>query len=970
MHLIKKLGCYCCAKCTLPRKSYYVDICLLRKYSGQDSSWFCSDVCIKSLEFYFNNSYLLVFLYVLVILCYIIIGVSSGTSHVLTLLYHHNKSYNKCDSDITKERTWKKKRGEKHDEDTFMKFVSEDIHQCALLTADSSGNPFFPRTTQILLEYQLGRWVPRLRQPRDLYGVSSSGPLSPTRWPYHCEVIDENIQHIDWTPYPEPVYTPTSLEMAPLYPNPKEGTVVYLAEDAYKEPYFVYSRVGGNRTPLKQPMDNYDNTLMFEARFESGNLQKVVKVAEYEYQLTVRPDLFTNKHTQWYYFQVTNTQAGIAYRFTIVNFTKPASLYNRGMRPLFYSDKEAKAHSIGWQRIGDQIKYYKNNLGQDGHHYFSLTWTFQFPHNKDTCYFAHCYPYTYTNLQDYLSGINNDPIRSKYCKIRVLCHTLARNMVYVLTITTPLKNTESRKRKAVILTARVHPGETNSSWIMKGFLDYILGDSSDAQLLRDTFIFKVVPMLNPDGVIVGNYRCSLAGRDLNRNYTSLLKESFPSVWYTRNMIHRLMEEREVILYCDLHGHSRKENIFMYGCDGRDRSKALYLQQRIFPLMLSKNCPDKFSFSACRFNIQKSKEGTGRVVMWKMGIRNSFTMEATFCGSTLVKISGPVPPWHLKNLSSESLIQSLNKEQQRHFLENCERPIKETIQLKRTDMCGTTSKMKSLMYPVSKQTFRWPEKTKIPTKATTITLIQAAILSWIVSITSKELTLLVYLAALQSLLSLTTDLHHNLKSRIKECTSSQNNKTGINWTDDEKRIYRDKRIAQTQEMLTHLLPIMKNTKNMKTAQIKQIFNLRTNRQSQHQLKPATCINIEKNSTSWTPPRNLHVLTQRDFMTQSSEWFQSVPEKSFESLSPLKDPKNRKKHSGVCTTTTECKKPLKRETVSSSFEMDANVKHKNLQTEDSNWQNSIRVVPGLTEKKEEQPNKNDGQPTFHLKFQRDD
>lgn len=55
-----------------------------------------------------------------------------------------------------------------------------------------------------------------------------------------------------------------------------------------------------------------------------------------------------------------------------------------------------------------------------------------------------------------------------------------------------------------------------------------------------------------------------------------------------------MEKREVILYCDLHGHSKKENIFMYGCDGGDRCKALYLQQRIFPLMLSKNCPDKVS----------------------------------------------------------------------------------------------------------------------------------------------------------------------------------------------------------------------------------------------------------------------------------------------------------------------------------------------------------------------------------------
>uniref|UniRef100_A0A8C8SW90 Peptidase M14 domain-containing protein n=1 Tax=Pelusios castaneus TaxID=367368 RepID=A0A8C8SW90_9SAUR len=209
------------------------------------------------------------------------------------------------------------------------------------------------------------------------------------------------------------------------------------------------------------------------------------------------------------------------------------------MRPLLYSEVEAKIHQVGWQRTGDEIKYYKNNLGHNGHQYFSLTWTFQFPHDRDTCYFAHCYPYTYSNLQDYLAAISRDPVRSKICKIRILCHSLARNIVYVLTITSPSESGKEGKRKAaVILTARVHPGETNSSWIMKGFLDYILGNSSDARLLRDTFVFKVVPMLNPDGVIVGNYRCSLAGQDLNRNYTSELKEFFPSIWYTRNMIRR------------------------------------------------------------------------------------------------------------------------------------------------------------------------------------------------------------------------------------------------------------------------------------------------------------------------------------------------------------------------------------------------------------------------------------------------
>lgn len=53
---------------------------------------------------------------------------------------------------------------------------------------------------------------------------------------------------------------------------------LYGFSSAYKEPCFVYSQVGGNRTLLKQPVNNCDDTLMFEARFESGKLQTVVKV--------------------------------------------------------------------------------------------------------------------------------------------------------------------------------------------------------------------------------------------------------------------------------------------------------------------------------------------------------------------------------------------------------------------------------------------------------------------------------------------------------------------------------------------------------------------------------------------------------------------------------------------------------------------------------------------------------------------
>jgi hypothetical protein len=51
-------------------------------------------------------------------------------------------------------------------------------------------------------------------------------------------------------------------------------------------------------------------------------------------------------------------------------------------------------------------------------------------------------------------------------------------------------------------------------------------------------------------------------------------------------------------------------------------------------MLHKNVADKFSFENCKFRVQKNKEGTGRIVVWVMGVTNSYTLEASFAGSTM------------------------------------------------------------------------------------------------------------------------------------------------------------------------------------------------------------------------------------------------------------------------------------------------------------------------------------------------
>lgn len=139
------------------------------------------------------------------------------------------------------------------------------------------------------------------------------------------------------------------------------------------------------------------------------------------------------------------------------------------------------------------------------------------------------------------------------------------------------------KKQGVVITARIHPGESNSSYMMKGVIDYLISDDPQAKELRDKFVFKIVPMMNPDGVINGNYRCSLAGCDLNRRWKFPSEILHPTVYHTKKLIVSMAKERKLALYCDLHGHSRRKNIFMYGNAMADEPEG----PRIFPFLMSK-----------------------------------------------------------------------------------------------------------------------------------------------------------------------------------------------------------------------------------------------------------------------------------------------------------------------------------------------------------------------------------------------
>jgi len=88
----------------------------------------------------------------------------------------------------------------------------------------------------------------------------------------------------------------------------------------------------------------------------------------------------------------------------------------------------------------------------------------------------------------------------------------------------------------VFFSARVHPGEVQSSHVLNGIVDFLLSKSEQAAILLEKYQFKIIPLLNPDGVARGYYRLDTHNHNLNRFYLNPCPNFQPTIFQAKKAV--------------------------------------------------------------------------------------------------------------------------------------------------------------------------------------------------------------------------------------------------------------------------------------------------------------------------------------------------------------------------------------------------------------------------------------------------
>ncbi|KAG3047973.1 hypothetical protein PC121_g19749 [Phytophthora cactorum] len=395
---------------------------------------------------------------------------------------------------------------------------------------------------------------------------------------------------------------------------------------------------------------------------------------------------------------------------TLLSFEK----YTAPVEESSVHGEEAQGEHIDVEEGGQEVNLVKVSLKEADAKKevkIRLSFSYKFKFSRERVRFAFCYPYTYTRVQEELASLDRQFVEPEqrelessisstkegktpsnmYYHRELLTRSLEGLRVDLVTISSfdgitssrgpPYRKSEAyrndeclppesalsfdpKQKKMVVISARVHPAETPANFMLDGMLQLLLHPTDKSAIaLRRHFVFKIIPMLNPDGVCQGFYRTDTRGVNLNRVYEDPQPELAPTVFALKNLLLELVNDyggadsvlaQENMVYLDLHAHANRRGCFIFGNnhlpdmldvnnEAMETAIARQVQTQLYARLVGLHTPF-FDYMACLFdknnmtrhdlrdnsNATTSRQGSSRVALYRAtGLTYVYTIECNY-----------------------------------------------------------------------------------------------------------------------------------------------------------------------------------------------------------------------------------------------------------------------------------------------------------------------------------------------------
>lgn len=253
--------------------------------------------------------------------------------------------------------------------------------------------------------------------------------------------------------------------------------------------------------------------VIFEANFDSGNLQSVTTTDSINFTVRVNSDIVG----RWFYFKMKNVKN----RYVSVTIQN-----SDATRPMYSYDNRS------WYRFTEQESPQRN--------VFRKTYT------EDSVYVAYYVPYSVTQLTEKVVSLQNNP----YVQIDTIGFSEQNRPLIVLTLT---DFTVPDSQKFFIWThGRTHPSETPSSYHLDGMINYFLSEDDVASFLRTRIKWIILPFINPDGVYLGKSRVNANNVDLEQSWNKTQSQTPKEVLHTKNFLQNILSQKRIHIALNMH----------------------------------------------------------------------------------------------------------------------------------------------------------------------------------------------------------------------------------------------------------------------------------------------------------------------------------------------------------------------------------------------------------------------------------